>query len=221
MPTKNKAELPEVNLIDTRFAPDTVKRMKNSGLDRSVLGGRNSFKLEDAIMPFKPKFEAMKTSQVSASKQQLSIERLFDNPLKRQGLTVITSYPTDTRAKMLAANIFAKAIEQYSELAPRARAGKSSPVWHRLTGSYQDPYRDGKKDKPSMIIMSNIVESSSHVKMEKLRDLLEMYSDIPRIVVMGSTMDPITFIGTRLYCLVDNAIYLTGNNVVQKTLLDL
>jgi len=211
----------EIDLINTKFNSDTLKRMKTHGLDRSVLGGRNSFRLEDAIIAFKPKFEAMKTSQISSSKQQTSLEKIFDNPLKGSGLTVITSYPTDTRSKMLAANIFAAAIEEYDGMSARSKIGKASPVWHRLTGSYQDPYRDGKKDKPSMLIMSNIVETSSHVKLEKLRDLLEIYSDIPRIVVMGSTMDPVTFIGTKLYCSVDNAIYLTGQNVVQKTLLDL
>ena len=211
----------DIDLIDTRFESDTLKRMKTCGLDRSVLGGRNSFRLEDALMPFKPKFEAMKTSQISAAKQQTFLERIFDNPLKGHALTVITSYPTDTRAKMLAANIFAAAIEQYTELSARSRTGKGMPMWHRLTGSYQDQYRDGKKEKPAMLILSNIVETSSPVKLEKLRDLLEFYSDIPKVVVMGSTMDPITFIGSKLYKSVDNAIYLTGNNVVQKTLLDL
>jgi hypothetical protein len=195
--------------------------MKSSGLDKAVLGGRTEFKLEDALVTFKPSFIAMKASQISTSKQQKFIEKIFANPLRGHDLTVVTSYPTDTRSKMLAANIFSLAIEKYITLSAKAKAGKAIPAWHKINGSYQDPYRDGKKDKPSMLIISNVVETSSSTKLEKLRDLLEIYSDIPRVVVMGSMLDPITFIGSKLYTTVDNAIFLTGANVVQKSLLDL
>lgn len=210
-----------LDLIDTRFDPDTLKRMKSCGLDKSILGGRNSYTLEEALVSFKPKLEAINSKQMSVAKQQKALETLFDNPLRGCPLTVITSYPTDTRSKMLAANLFAAAIEQWSELSAKSRKGKVMPQWHRLNGSYADPYRDGKKDKPSMLILTNVVETSSAVKLEKLRDLLEMYSDIPRVVVMGSTMDPLTFVGSRLYTSVDNAVFLTGRNVIQKTLLDM
>jgi hypothetical protein len=76
-----------------------------------------------------------------------------------------------------------------------------------INGSWHDRLRDGADDQPSMLIVSNITVNSTNVKLEKLRDLLEMYSHIPRIVVVTG-IDPVTFANTKLMMPVSNVLQL-------------
>ena len=90
------------------------------------------------------------------------------------------------------------------------------PLWHKVYGGYQDTLWDRHSDeKPSLLIISNVVDGAGNVKIEKTRDLLEMYSHIPRIVVMGG-QDPLTFFGTKLYYPINAGLYLGPKNKIEE-----
>src|SRR5690606_24699313 len=100
-----------------------------------------------------------------------SFDTMMNNPLKGNYIACIGSYPSDTRAKVIAANIVDRAINMQQQGAVR---GKAYPLWHRLYGGYSDTLRDSKELDPcSLLVLSNIGADSSRVKLEKLRDILE------------------------------------------------
>lgn len=66
--------------------------------------------------------------------------------------------------------------------------------WHSVYGNPTDELRDNKEmfnkiKGSSLLVLSNIAVNSTAMKIEKVRDLLNMYSSIPRIVCVGG-MDP-------------------------------
>jgi hypothetical protein len=77
-----------------------------------------------------------------------------------------------------------------------------------LTGGWHDRLRDGADDQPSMLILSNVTVTSTNAKLEKLRDLLEMYAHIPRVVVVTGE-DPLSFANTKLFLPVNHVLHLT------------
>ena len=66
-----------------------------------------------------------------------------------------------------------------------------------MSNDYKDNMHDASW-KPSMLILSNITPNSSAFKLEKVRDMLEFYDNIPRIVVINDT-DPVTFLNHKLH----------------------
>jgi hypothetical protein len=63
-------------------------------------------------------------------------------------------------------------------------------VWHTLRGTLRDNLRDREcNENIDMIVIDGFNNESSRVKFEKAYDILEMYNDIPRIVI-GSGCDP-------------------------------
>ena len=71
-------------------------------------------------------------------------------------------------------------------------------------------------EKPSLLVLSNVPSNSTNVKLEKLRDILESYSSVPRIVVTTGE-DPITFFNQKLFLPLNYACYLT-TSLVKKTI---
>ena len=67
----------------------------------------------------------------------------------------------------------------------------------------------------SMLILSNFNTESTPLKVEKLRDILERYSNIPRIVVLGG-IDPFTFFATRLNYPLDACLQLGADNRIKS-----
>lgn len=133
-------------------------------------------------------------------------KRLAKHPLKKPALFCISSNPTDTEAKYAAAFLLSKALEKYREKQKTGETNTAPPRWHVLTGAYQDFYREQKRNV-SFLVLTNVLHDSSDVKVEKLRDLVEMYSDIPKVIVTA-TQDPITFCTEKLRARLTGAMYL-------------
>lgn len=206
------------NLI-FKFNKDAAQALKSCGADHSVYAASSKFILEETCIPFKPEIKNCKNTMYSAAKQSDAFYKILEKPIKGHPLIVLSSYPTDSRAKVLAANLMWQAICQYREMGPRQRRGKSQPMWHRLYSGFKDPLIDNGA-KPSFLVISNVTEESTPHKMEKLRDILEKHSDIPRVVVLGSKTDPVTFIAERLYLSIKDAAFVGGHTVVRSILDD-
>jgi hypothetical protein len=125
----------------------------------------------------------MPVKAISVAKQYRALKSIIERPLVKPYTLGINSFPSDQRAKYLAIYIMSVAIDHYNK---HKRTSKALPLWHRVYGGYSDPLRDKPiSEMPCMLIISNINDTSSNMKLEKVRDLLEKFSDIPRIVISG------------------------------------
>lgn len=189
-----------------KFKSEEAKMLKAQGLDPIVFSGHKPFDVNESFQSYKPDVRGTKAGSIAARKQIDYFEKLMEKPLHGHKLTVINSYPSDTRAKLVAANIMYQACKEYLKKSPRQRAGKTMPVWHRIYGGYADSFRDKQKSKPSLLVISNVNIESTPQKLEKLRDLLEMYNTIPRIVVTGG-IDPLTFFAAKMFYSVNMGLH--------------
>jgi hypothetical protein len=213
-------EQSKIHVISTYESKEILNLMLSRGLDRLVLqSAKNNFILDDAVQPFKPSVAETKARAVGEVKQISDMHKLIDNPLKRKGVSVINAFPTDLRSKMLAANIMYYATEDYKNMTAKERRGKSAPMWIRLLGGFSQDLQKIKAENPCMIILSNVSEQSSSSKLEKLRDCLDMFDDIPRIVVTAG-IDPLTFMMKHVYYPVSSSIRI-GSAAKINSLMDI
>jgi len=124
----------------------------------------------------------------------------------------ISGNPDDTKAKLFAAFLVSIHLEKLGH--------KANVVWHTLYGGFDnsllreyDPI-DGKSD-PTLIVLSNLTPASTNVKLEKARDLLQRFVNIPRLVICAGE-DPLSFLTTRLYSEVNALAYFSENLVKRK-----
>lgn len=198
--------------IDFKFDTERVKLLKSRGVDGYAFSmARSPFVMEDALVRIKPQVQWLPDDfllrSISVKKQINGIDRVLQHPLHGSYTMAIGSYPSDVRAKVLALNIMNKAIDAQMSGSQRGRA---YPLWHRLYGNFQDPLRDSKEPEHiSMLVITNVGVDSSQVKLEKLRDLLERYDSIPRIVVVNG-VDPVSFFAERVRLPLKYAFYLSA-----------
>jgi len=198
--------------IEFKFPTERMKLLKSRGVDGYAFSqARNPFIVEDALVRIKPQVQWLPDDfvlrSISVKKQINGIDRVLQNPLHGSYTMAIGSYPSDVRAKILAVNFMNRAIDAQIGGSHRGRA---YPLWHRLMGNYQDPLRDSKESEHvSMLVITNVGVDSSQVKLEKLRDILEKYDSIPRIVVVNG-VDPVSFFAERVRLPLKYAFYLSA-----------
>lgn len=150
---------------------------------------------------------------IATGKQFKALQSIMENPLRTNYTLGIGSFPSDLRAKYLAVMIMNRAIEEHRR---NRRPGRSMPLWYRVYGGLGDSLRDRPiQEMPCMLILSNVNEGSSNFKLEKVRDLLEKYSEIPRIVVTGGE-PPCDLFANKLYYPLRHAVYIGPSNVVKE-----
>jgi hypothetical protein len=161
-------------------------------------------KLALAVKPFNlnpPSFtssiEGLKPKFISKDDQLNWFQDAIDDPFKAHCIC-ISSEPNDRIAKAAAAYLMQNAYD---------KAENRLPLWHDIMGNFENKLLRDDISQPSMLILSNVLPNSTAVKFEKLRDILETYPDIPRIVVT-SGMDPFMFFSRHLYYPLTGCIYL-------------
>lgn len=139
---------------------------------------------------------------VEASKQAQSLEAFKENP-GRPMLYVVSGNPDDSKAKYFAAYLAYLHKCKYEH--------RADIHWEPVYGGFDNPLL--RKDvEPTMLILSNLTENSTNVKLEKAKDLIERFPNIP-IVVVCSGEDPISFASTKLYCPVHGIAYFSNSLV--------
>lgn len=195
--------------MDFKFEAQRQKLLKSRGVDGYAFSmARSPFVVEDAFIRIKPQVnwlpEDFVLRSISVGKQINNLQRVLANPLRGSYTAAIGSYPSDTRAKLIAVNIMNAAID--AQIAGKLR-GRAYPLWHRLYGGLYDPLRDSKDTQLlSMLIITNVGVDSSQNKLEKLRDLMERYDTTPKIVVVNG-VDPVTFFAERVRLPLNYAFY--------------
>lgn len=172
------------------------------------------FDLVDFLISMEPELPGVKNRPVSTKRQASNLRTILRDPLKHPYSIGLSSYPSDARAKYVAQMIMSAAVDSYNR--NRKKHGtRSLPHWHRVYGGYKDALRDRQTPlDPCMLIISNIHDESSSMKIEKVRDLLEMYSHIPRIVITGGR-PVIDLFAYRLSYPMQAGIYIGPQNLIK------
>lgn len=208
--------------LDKRNTSAT-KQMVTRGLPKSILA-YPSFRLEDKATSFVSQVEGLRDKRIEKSKQIDSIKKLIEDPFLGPYVACISGSPHDVNAKLLGAYIMMQAVnmqankEELSKKQKRTLKDKSFPIWHNLYGGFDNPLvtkENNSIHKPSLIIISNVTLDSTGPKIEKLRDILEAYSSIPRIVIASGT-DPLTLFHSRLYSNLNFCCHL-GSSLTKKS----
>jgi len=193
-----------------RLDQNVVAKILHVGVPKSVTSSP-SLDL-DGIRSIEAATKSKRPHVIRKEVQRKMFDHILKQPLNdgKPYVMGISSIGNDAQAKYAAALIMERAVAAYD--AARLTTLLLPPVWHTLTGSFQDYYRDNPKGKkPALMILSNVDSNSSEVKMEKLKDLLELYSDIPRIVTYTGA-DPVTLFTKRLKSPLQAALYLSKSS---------
>jgi len=195
------------------------KLLTSHGVARQVMTFP-SFSLENHVANFVSEVDGLKPKSVPKQKQLDAVKKVYENPFKAPYVFCISGNPNDMRAKMLAVMILSRAIHLFrsqkdlDEKTVRKLKHKSSPVFHNVMGWSKNPLLESS-NSPSLLVLSNVPKGMTQYKQEKLRDILEKYSDVPRIVVTTGH-DPVTFFNGSLYMSVNYVCYLT-DKIVKKS----
>lgn len=212
-------------VLNFKFSSERIKLLRTQGVDSSVFQTlRRPFLLDDAlesITPHIPKWlpEDFSIPKTSVRRQIQACYKMMANPMYGSPIICIGSMVTDERAKFLAMTFMDIAISQMKQ---GAQKGKRLPLWHRILGNYQDTLRDAKEPlRYGMLVLTNVAPDSTQVKLEKLRDILEIYENVPRIVVVNGS-DPVSFFAEKVRLPLERAFFLNNKGRYQSNgLLDI
>lgn len=197
------------------FSKERQKLMFSKGVPgQDMVTKRTRIGVMDALVKMEPNIARVLPKAITVSKQVKVLQQILANPLKGHYTLGIGSFPSDMRAKYLAMLVMNAAIDEHLR---NRKPGRSLPLWHRVYGGLGDPLRDRPiVDMPSMLIIANLNDDSSNFKLEKVRDLLEKFSEIPRIVITGGE-PPVELFANKLHFPLKAALYIGPSNRVRES----
>lgn len=143
----------------------------------------------------------LKPKVVSRESQMQMLEAFLDDPF-RPATYCVVSAPNDGMAKLLAAYMMQHAVINRSS---------GMPVWHDLTQSFKNPLIEDQVHA-SLVVLNNVGSTSTPTKIEKCRDILTHYANVPRIVV-ATGCDPFMFFTQYLFMPMNACAYMTTEQV--------
>jgi hypothetical protein len=194
---------------ETSNLPRRIDVKRTTVLRASVPGSvwrQSPFRYEPRT--FATEAEKLKDRFVEDDLQRESFSQFITNPILHMTYCVAGN-PDDSKAKYFAAYL---ASLHLSKLGSHANV-----VWEVMYGGFQNPLltTETSRSRPTMLILSNLTPHSSNTRLEKARDLLEYYADIPRVVVVAGE-DPLSFMTTRLHLPVHGLAYFLDGIVRRK-----
>lgn len=148
-------------------------------------------------LTFATEAEQLNSKFIEPSKQDKSLLMYIKNP-ETPMIYGVSGNPDDSKAKYFAAYLIDLHIKHLK--------ADANPVWATLYGGFDNPWLNSEKADPTLLVISNLTPNSTTTKLEKARDLIEAFPDIPRIVVVAG-MDPMSFLTTRLHVPVNGLAY--------------
>lgn len=205
-------------MIKFSFEHDTL--LKQLGADPKAIYSGQEFKLEDAFKTFKPRMRLSKARPITQEHQFDDFTSLMADGFDGNPIIVIGSLPTDARAKILALNLMSSELDKRRDnLVSKSMLNqRKAPRWYSVYNRFLN-FDSLQADNPSAVFIANVVPGSTSQKLEKARDLLEFFSDRPRIIITAGE-DPVGFVVNSLYTSV-NYGFLSGNErAIIPTLID-
>lgn len=198
--------------ITGKHGSDVAHTLMGLGVDPTTLfHSTDEFELESSLLQIKTSVSDTKDTIISIEQQIDLVTALLENPLERSSyVCAISCYPTDVRSKVLGSELMRAAWEASTQLG--AGTKRRRPMWITLTNRFYD-YDALQAKNPCALFISNVTDDMTSQKFERLRDLLEVFSTIPRFVMMGSREDPLTLFANRIRYGVTYPIMLKGKSV--------
>lgn len=203
----SKAKRIREEAIDDSKVPSKIE-VKRHGHILNVVPGHvwrtASFKWNP--VPFVTESEQLNSKFIEPDKQDGSLVRFLDNP-RVPMIYGISGSPDDSKAKYLAAYLVAAHI--------KALGSDANPIWNPMYGGFDNPLLTEDRAPPTMLVLTNLTPNSTNFKLEKTRDLIERFPNIPRIIVIAG-LDPMSFLATKLYVPVNGLAYLSEGLVKKQ-----
>ena len=196
----------------TKELPKQIAVKQNPQLREVVPGSvwrQGSFKWEPST--FVCESEKLHEKFVEPSVQNDSLLRFMKEP-DLPMIYCVSGNPDDLKAKLFAAYLV--------QIHQQQLGLKANVVWHQIYGGFSNPLLseydpiDGKAE-PTMLVLSNLTPNATSVKLDKARDLLERFQDIPRIVVCAGE-DPLSFMTTKLFSQINALAYFSESLLRKK-----
>lgn len=169
-----------------KLSDEQLKLMRIRGLPGYLIQ-EQELKIEDYISTYTHEEEGTTPLRITKDQQLNWYKAMLQDITHSPYIACISSNPNDMRAKIVGAMLMKECLLQDKEV-----------LWHTLIGGYVDDLRDNTKywrKKLDVLIIANVTPDSTPNKFEKLRDILELYSDIPRIV-LTTQVEPLEFFNT-------------------------
>lgn len=146
-------------------------------------------------------------------------ERIVDEDVQAEGLIAwtkdpispqnygVSGSPDDSKAKLFAAYLVSIHVARLG--------GQSHVAWTTLFGGFDMPKIVQSHTKPTLLVITNLTIDSTQHRIEKARDLMETFPDVPTIVV-SCGIDPISFFSTKLRQPIHRLAYFLESQVRTK-----
>lgn len=177
-----------------------VGLLRNRGMNGSALAQRP---FDFRPVSFTSDIDGLKPKSFSSQKQLTMFEGFLANPFAARNYCLVSA-PNDSMAKLLAAFMMQHAIKH-------AKTRATLPLWVDILGGFENKIVQNHIGA-SLLVLNNVGATSTQPKIEKLRDIIETYPDIPKIVV-ATGADPYAFFTKYLYMPLHGLAYLTNNTV--------
>jgi hypothetical protein len=187
----------KVKDIQIALEPIYTPRLRSFGMNWACTS-QKPFALRPSS--FTSTIEGMKSKTFSQQKQLASYQVYHEDP-SSPGVFGISSSPNDGQAKLMAAYM----MQEHMKTSPGAR-----PRWHDVTGGFTSEFLEKEPINCTMLVLNNVGPDNVPIKREKLRDILERYSDIPVVVVVNGC-DPFTYFTRDLRKALSGILYLTAS----------
>lgn len=192
-----------------------AKTLMSRGVQRQTFS-IPAFSLEDSVFSFTSEVEGLKPQSISKKDQLEMMAKVIKNPFHAPYICCISGKPNDLKAKLLATYIMSIAVKMQQaksadEKTKKYLVSRSMPIFTNVMGWSQNKLLE-QQEKPSLLILANVPQGMTQHKQERLRDLLEMYSSTPRIVVTANH-DPLTFFNGSLFMHLNSCCLLTNSSV--------
>lgn len=152
-------------------------------------------KFKFSPVAFTPESERLNERIVDETVQLDSYNRFIEDP-KLPVVYVVSGNPDDGRAKLFAAHL----VQLHMKATKYPKV-----LWHSVMSNFQNPMLEPPHE-PSMLVVTNLSPVATQAKLDKTRDILERFPDIPVVLVVAGE-DPISFMATRLYARVNSLAY--------------
>jgi hypothetical protein len=182
-----------VNKLKIKLDPSLVPVLKSQGMNWAA-GAAKPFDFLPTT--FVSKVDGLKPKRFTQQDQTKMLEQWLQDP--SPGTFAVNSAPTDAKSMLLAAYMMQ---EHY-------RSGGTVMKWYDVTGGFDCPLLD-ERANISLLVLNNVAPDSSQTKKEKLRDLLTVYADIPKIVVVNGC-EPYTFFTVHMRMPIQGLCYMTN-----------
>ena len=187
----------KTGLITHKFSKNSKRVLIAAGSPVSAFS-QVDFELENSVFNINAEVSNVNSRKINKAKQLAKFGSIAKDVFKSSYVLTISSFPSDVIAKRVALSLMAIAFSVY-------KRGNSTinnvvrypPYWYRIYNSYRNPLIEDKVDT-CFLVLSGVTSDSTQLKRDKLRDILDLYDDIPRIVITAPK-NPIEFAADTHY----------------------